>query len=44
VSSGLPTFWFALLLGLPVSLLAAWLFAELFEAPFKRSGQAMRGT
>jgi peptidoglycan/LPS O-acetylase OafA/YrhL len=37
VSPGLPTFWFTLLLGLPISVLGAWLFAELFEMPFKRN-------
>lgn len=37
VSPGLSTFWFTLLLGVPVSLLAAWIFAEVFEMPFKRN-------
>ncbi|WP_416985062.1 acyltransferase family protein [Streptomyces sp. T028] len=37
VSSGLPTFWFTLIVALPVSLLGAWLFAQLFEMPFKRN-------
>ncbi|MFF1815399.1 acyltransferase family protein [Streptomyces sp. NPDC058251] len=37
VSPGLPTFWFTLLLGLPASVLGAWLFAEAFEMPFKRN-------
>jgi peptidoglycan/LPS O-acetylase OafA/YrhL len=37
VSAGLPTFWFTLLLGLPASILSAWLFAEIFEMPFKRN-------
>jgi peptidoglycan/LPS O-acetylase OafA/YrhL len=37
VSAGLPTFWFTLILGLPASLLTAWLFAEIFEMPFKRN-------
>ena len=37
VSAGLPTFWFTLLLGLPTSILSAWLFAEIFEMPFKRN-------
>ncbi|MCX4759530.1 acyltransferase [Streptomyces sp. NBC_01275] len=36
VSSGLPAFWFTLLLAVPVSVLGAWLFAALFELPFKR--------
>ncbi|MFE0511299.1 acyltransferase family protein [Streptomyces sp. NPDC058964] len=37
VSPGLPTFWFTLLLAVPASVLGAWLFAELFELPFKRN-------
>ncbi|WP_331719108.1 acyltransferase (plasmid) [Streptomyces sp. NBC_00289] len=37
VSSGLPTFWFTLTLALPVSVLAAWLFSQIFEMPFKRN-------
>ncbi|AVV47105.1 acyltransferase [Streptomyces sp. P3] len=37
VSPGLPTFWFTIVLALPVSLLAAWLFSRLFELPFKRN-------
>ncbi|MFE0628975.1 acyltransferase family protein [Streptomyces sp. NPDC058864] len=36
VSPGLPTFWFTLVVALPASLLAAWLFARVFELPFKR--------
>ena len=36
VSPGLPTFWFTLVVALPVSLLGAWLFSRLFEIPFKR--------
>ncbi|MFF7676704.1 acyltransferase family protein [Actinacidiphila glaucinigra] len=36
VAPGLPTFWFTLLVALPVSLLGAWLFARIFELPFKR--------
>lgn len=36
VSPGLPTFWFTLVVALPVSLLVAWLFARVFELPFKR--------
>ncbi|MFF4505452.1 acyltransferase family protein [Streptomyces sp. NPDC001401] len=36
VSAGMPTFWFTLIVGLPASVLAAWLFAEIFEMPFKR--------
>ena len=36
-SPGLPTFWFTLLLGLPASVLGSWLFAEIFELPFKRN-------
>jgi peptidoglycan/LPS O-acetylase OafA/YrhL len=37
VSPGLPTFWFTLALGLPASVLGSWLFAEIFEMPFKRN-------
>ncbi|WNM36749.1 acyltransferase [Streptomyces sp. Li-HN-5-11] len=37
VSPGLPTFWFALGLALPVSVLGAWLFSQIFEMPFKRN-------
>ncbi|GAA3794042.1 hypothetical protein GCM10022403_029880 [Streptomyces coacervatus] len=37
VSAGLPRFCFTLVLGLPASVLAAWLFAEIFELPFKRN-------
>lgn len=37
VSPGLSTFCFTILLGLPVSVLAAWLFAAVFETPFKRN-------
>ncbi|MGW3955538.1 acyltransferase family protein [Streptomyces sp. NPDC004752] len=37
VSAGLPTFWFTMILGLPVSLGAAWLFSRIFEMPFKRN-------
>ena len=37
VSPGMPTFCFTLLLGLPVSVLGAWLFSEIFEMPFKRN-------
>ena len=37
VAPGLPTFCFTLLLGLPVSVLAAWLFSRIFELPFKRN-------
>ncbi|MGW2722398.1 acyltransferase family protein [Streptomyces sp. NPDC001492] len=37
VSAGLPTFWFTLVLALPVSVLAAWLFSQIFEMPFKRN-------
>ncbi|MFJ9703902.1 acyltransferase family protein [Streptomyces sp. NPDC101234] len=37
VSSGLPTFWFTLALGLPVSILGAWLFSKVFEMPFKQN-------
>ncbi|MEV6538596.1 acyltransferase [Streptomyces sp. NPDC051665] len=37
VAPGLPTFCFTLLLGLPVSVSAAWLFSRIFELPFKRN-------
>ncbi|MFF2511949.1 acyltransferase family protein [Streptomyces sp. NPDC058086] len=37
VSPGLPAFWFTLTLALPASVLAAWLFAKVFELPFKRN-------
>ncbi|MEU6548914.1 acyltransferase [Streptomyces sp. NPDC046915] len=37
VSAGLPTFCVTVVLGLPASVLSAWLFAELFEMPFKRN-------
>ncbi|MER5789821.1 acyltransferase [Streptomyces sp. NPDC001980] len=37
VSPGLPTFWFTLAVGLPVSICAAWLFSRLFEIPFKKN-------
>jgi peptidoglycan/LPS O-acetylase OafA/YrhL len=37
VSPGLPAFWFTLMLGLPISVLAAQLFAKFFEIPFKRN-------
>ncbi|MHB9860241.1 acyltransferase family protein [Streptomyces sp. YIM S03343] len=36
-SPGLPTFWFTLALGLPVSLFGAWLFSKMFEMPFKQN-------
>ncbi|MGW7426731.1 acyltransferase family protein [Streptomyces sp. NPDC054813] len=36
-SPGLPTFWFTLAVALPVSVLGAWLFARIFEIPFKRN-------
>ncbi|MFI7401573.1 acyltransferase family protein [Streptomyces sp. NPDC049541] len=36
VSAGLPTFFFTVVVGLPVSVLSAWLFSEFFEMPFKR--------
>jgi len=36
VSAGLPTFCFTVVVGLPASVLSAWLFAEIFEMPFKR--------
>ena len=37
VAPGLPTFCFTLLVGLPISVLAAWLFSRIFELPFKRN-------
>ncbi|MFJ2396760.1 acyltransferase family protein [Streptomyces sp. NPDC087843] len=37
VSPGLPTFGFTLMVGLPASVLGAWLFSEVFEMPFKRN-------
>ena len=37
VAPGMPTFCFTLLLGLPVSVLSAWLFSRIFELPFKRN-------
>ncbi|MEU6227084.1 acyltransferase [Streptomyces sp. NPDC047042] len=43
VSPGLPTFGFTLLVALPVSVVGAWLFARIFELPFKgnRSWKSM---
>ncbi|PKT71069.1 acyltransferase [Streptomyces populi] len=37
VSPGLPTFWFTLVVALPISVIGAWLFSQVFEMPFKRS-------
>ncbi|MEU2739609.1 acyltransferase [Streptomyces sp. NPDC007095] len=37
VSPGLPAFWFTLAVALPASVLGAWLFAKVFELPFKRN-------
>ncbi|MFF7467610.1 acyltransferase family protein [Streptomyces sp. NPDC008092] len=37
VSPGLPTFWFTLAVGLPLSVCAAWLFSRFFEIPFKKN-------
>ncbi|MFG3295393.1 acyltransferase family protein [Streptomyces sp. NPDC048179] len=37
VARGLPTFCFTLAVALPVSVLGAWLFAKVFETPFKRN-------
>ncbi|MFJ9904355.1 acyltransferase family protein [Streptomyces sp. NPDC101152] len=37
VAPGLPTFLFTLAVALPVSLLGAWLFSQVFELPFKRN-------
>ena len=36
VDRGLPAFWFTLVLGIPVSLIAARLFSLVFELPFQR--------
>jgi peptidoglycan/LPS O-acetylase OafA/YrhL len=36
IEPGLPTFWFTLILGVPASVTAAWLFSKVFEAPFQR--------
>ncbi|MFI7295237.1 acyltransferase family protein [Streptomyces sp. NPDC050121] len=43
VSPGLPTFGFTLIVALPVSVSGAWLFARIFEIPFKgnRSWKSM---
>ncbi|MEU9173002.1 acyltransferase [Streptomyces sp. NPDC048420] len=43
VSPGLPTFGFTLVVALPVSVFGAWLFARIFENPFKgnRSWKSM---
>ncbi|MFH9553215.1 acyltransferase family protein [Streptomyces sp. NPDC017435] len=43
VAPGLPTFGFTLIVGLPISVLGAWLFARIFEVPFKgnRSWKSM---
>lgn len=43
VSPGLPTFGFTLIAALPVSVIGAWLFARIFEIPFKgnRSWKSM---
>jgi peptidoglycan/LPS O-acetylase OafA/YrhL len=43
VSPGLPTFGFTLIVALPVSVVGAWLFARIFEIPFKgnRSWKSM---
>lgn len=37
VSGGFPTFCFTIILGLPASIVSAWLFSEIFELPFKRN-------
>jgi peptidoglycan/LPS O-acetylase OafA/YrhL len=37
VSPGLPTFLFTLAVALPVSVLGAWVFSQIFEMPFKRN-------
>lgn len=34
--AGLPTFWATLAIAVPVSVLAAWCFASVFEIPFQR--------
>ena len=36
VEPGLPAFWFTLVLGVPISVIAARLFAKVFEIPFQR--------
>ncbi len=36
VERGLPAFWFTLILGVPISLIAARLFSMVFEIPFQR--------
>jgi hypothetical protein len=35
VSAGLPTFLFTVMVGLPASVLTAWLFAGVFELPLQ---------
>ncbi|MEU0337404.1 hypothetical protein ABZ261_29440, partial [Streptomyces sp. NPDC006193] len=40
VAPGLPTFWFTLIVALPVSVLGARLFSVMFEMPFKRAPAA----
>ncbi|MFK4146667.1 acyltransferase family protein [Streptomyces sp. NPDC004065] len=37
VPPGLPVFWCALAVAVPVSVLGAWLFSRVFETPFKRN-------
>jgi peptidoglycan/LPS O-acetylase OafA/YrhL len=37
VSPGLPTFWFLLCVALPLSVVSAWVFSQIFEVPFKRN-------
>jgi peptidoglycan/LPS O-acetylase OafA/YrhL len=36
VPPGMPTFWATLLLAVPITVVAAWLFAAVFEIPFQR--------
>ena len=36
VPPGLPTFWAMVGLGVPIAVVAAWLFAVVFEIPFQR--------
>jgi peptidoglycan/LPS O-acetylase OafA/YrhL len=36
VPRGLPAFWITLVVGVPMSLVAAWVFSKIFEIPFQR--------
>jgi peptidoglycan/LPS O-acetylase OafA/YrhL len=33
---GMPAFWFTLIIGVPISVIAAWIFSMIFELPFQR--------